>query len=92
VSSVDLLRAFDQVFDEDIDVGESTDPARRFERLETLTAGDLATPDPLWVAPDAAASEVAQIMRREGVHHVLVGSAGRIEGILTSFDLLAAVR
>jgi CBS domain-containing protein len=92
VSRVDLLRAIDQVCDEDLDVDEDgADEAELVERLDTLKALDVTTPDPIWVSPDAPIAEVAQTMRRLGVHRVLVGDAGRIDGILTAFDLLAAV-
>ncbi len=36
--------------------------------------------------------QVAERMRRERIHRVLVGSDGKLAGILTSFDLLGAVR
>ena len=84
ITSTDLLRVMDQVCDEDLDPGESDD-------VDGLTAIDVATPSPIWVAPDAPLSEVARVMRHEGIHRVLVGSGGQLAGVLTSFDLLAAV-
>ena len=88
----DLLRAIDQLFDEDIDVAEpEVEGAPLGDRLDTLTVRDVFSPDAVWVAPDARASEVAQRMREEGVHRVLVGNDGRVAGILTAFDLLQAV-
>ena len=51
----------------------------------------IATPEIIFVSPDAPAAEVAQLMRTEGIHRVLVGTKQRLEGILTAFDLLRAV-
>jgi CBS domain-containing protein len=35
---------------------------------------------------------VAELMGREGIHRVLVGEDAQLHGILTTFDLLQAVR
>lgn len=88
VSAADLLRAADQAYDEDLDEGEEPDDAGDVV-LERMTAQDLASPDVVWVAGDTPANEVAKLMRRESIHRVLVGNDGRLEGIVTTFDLLA---
>jgi CBS domain-containing protein len=88
VTATDLLRAADEVLDADLDPGESKDPAGRFD---TLTARELATPEVVWVAPDASIAHVAQRMREAGIHRVLVGERGRLEGVLTAFDLLGVI-
>lgn len=88
LSSSDVLRAIEQACDEDRDAGEH-DGLR--DSLQILTAGDIATPDIIWVSPTSTAAQVSEIMRAEGIHRVLVGSTERLEGILTSFDLLRAV-
>lgn len=88
LSATDVLGAMEQVFDEDEDEGE---PDGVQERLQAITARDIASPDVVWVAPDASVSQVAQVMRREGIHRVLVGTRERLEGILTTYDLLGAV-
>jgi CBS domain-containing protein len=85
VTSTDLLRVMDQACDDDIDPPES-------DEVEGLTAIDVATPSPIWVTPDAPLSEVARVMRHEGIHRVLVGSDGRLAGVLSAFDLLEVVR
>jgi CBS domain-containing protein len=82
------LRAIEQACDEDRDAGE---PDELRESLQTITAGDIATPEVVWVSPDTPVSQVAELMRAEGIHRVLVGSRERLEGILTSFDILRAV-
>jgi CBS domain-containing protein len=86
ISAMDLLRAADQALDEDDDEGENAEP-----NVGTLTAIAIASPRPVWVAPDMPAEQVAQLMRQEGIHRVLVGADGRLEGILSAFDLLRAV-
>ena len=85
ITTADLLRAVDQAFDEDLDPAE---PAA----LGTLTAKDIASPELIWVAPDADVVEVARVMRSQGVQHVLVGSDGKLTGVLSAFDLLESVR
>lgn len=89
LSAIDLLGAVDQAFDDDADAGE---PEELASRLEELTAADLASPDAVWVAPETPVDRVAELMRREAIHRVLVGADGRLDGILTTFDLLQAVR
>src|SRR5690242_5456486 len=88
LSSTDVLRAIDQAADEDRDVAELDDLR---ESLRMITAGEVATPDVVWVPADMPVAQVSERMRAEGIHRVLVGSSERLEGILTSFDLLRAV-
>lgn len=88
ISARDVLCAVDQAIDEDEDEGEPEDV---LERLRSITASQIATPEVNWVSPDASATEAAQLMRAEGVHRVLVGTRDRLEGILTAFDLLRAL-
>lgn len=89
LSRSDLLDVIDQMCDEDRDPGEDGDVV---EHLHKLTVLDVAAPDPIWVAPDTTVAEVAQRMRAAGIQRVLVGTDGRVAGILTAFDLLQAVR
>ena len=88
LSATDVLRALAQALDEDLDAGEANDV---HERLGAVTAADIATPEVIWVSPDASTAHVAQVMRDEGIHRVLVGNDRRLEGILTAYDLLRAV-
>jgi CBS domain-containing protein len=88
LSASDVLRAIEQACDEDSDASER-DGLR--DSLQMLTAGDIATPEAIWVSPTTTAAQVSEIMRAQGIHRVLVGSNERLEGILTSFDLLRAV-
>lgn len=88
VSALDLLRCVDQLFDEDVDASDETDGPGG---LSKLVARDVADPSPVWVTPQTPVAQVAALMRREGLHRVLVGTAGRVDGILTTFDLLRAI-
>jgi CBS domain-containing protein len=88
ISSSDVLRAFDVALDEDADEGEAE---QLEDRLNAITAAEIATPEVVWVAPDMPAKQVAEVMRTQGIHCVLVGTAERLDGILTAFDLLRAV-
>jgi CBS domain-containing protein len=91
VSSSDLLRTSDQVHDDEIDPVPREKPDGAVERLLAFTASDVAAGDVVWVSPETPAPQVARLMRDEGVHRVLVGDNERLEGILTSFDLLRAL-
>ena len=88
VSSSDVLCAIEQALDEDRDEGE---PEDLLERLHAVTAGDIATPEVIWVSPDTPIAEVAQLMRTEGIHRVLVGTRERLDGVLTAYDLLGGI-
>lgn len=87
LTAMDLLRAADQECDEDRDEGEDDEPD-----VDTLTAIEIASPQPIWVTPDTPADRVAQVMQQEGIHRVLVGVDGRLDGVVSAFDLLQAVR
>src|SRR5688572_27832161 len=62
VSATDLLRAAEEAFDEDLDAGEPDD---RRDRFAALTAGELATPEVIWVSPETPIAQVAQRMRSD---------------------------
>jgi len=89
ISTIDLLRVADQALDEDFDEGEGAEPEAA---LGVMTAREIATPDPVWVPPEMPADRVAELMQRERIQRVLVGTGGHLEGILSAFDLLRAVR
>lgn len=90
VTATDLLTVVDQVCDEDDDAADDAEALA--ERLDAMTASDIATPEVAWVAPDADVAEIAHRMHHEGLHHVLVGTDHNLLGVLTAFDLLRAVR
>jgi CBS domain-containing protein len=98
ISSTDLLRIADQACDDEVDVippepahpDHPAGPALP-ELLEAMTAADIVTPDPVWVTPDTPIDQVAKLMRSAHIHRVLVGEAGRLDGLISTFDLLAAI-
>lgn len=87
IAAMDLLRAVDQACDEDLDPGEEVT-----RDVANLTAEQLATPDPLCVQLETPVAEIAQRMREEGTHRALVVASGKLVGIVSSWDLLLAVR
>lgn len=87
VTSTDLLRTLDQVSDDEIDPG----PDDLTTGLGDVTARDMATPEVVWVTPDTLIRDVARRMRDEGIHRVLVGEDGKLQGILSAFDLLRVI-
>ncbi|MEO8845659.1 MAG: CBS domain-containing protein [Kofleriaceae bacterium] len=91
VTASDLLRVSDQVHDDDLDPHPVPGVQGMTEQLRAYSAIDMATRDVVWVSPDAPISQVARRMREEGIHRVLVGDDGQLQGILTSFDLLRAL-
>jgi CBS domain-containing protein len=55
-----------------------------------VTAADLMTREVVAVSPDLPVAEVAQTMRQQHVHRVLVIENRELLGVLTTFDLLRA--
>jgi CBS domain-containing protein len=71
---------------------EPSDPAAEaLESLRYLHVRDVMTRELLAVAPDDPLPEVARLMRDRRVHRVLVLDAGRLVGIVSSFDVVRAV-
>lgn len=56
-------------------------------------AGSCATRDPVMVTPSQRLEEAVELMRRDGLTHVLVGDpdAGRPIGVLSSLDVAGIV-
>jgi len=77
VSSLDLLR--------DVE----TDSDDRGDR--ELTALDAMTRELVSVTPDTPITEIAQKMRLQHIHRVLVIDNEELVGVVTSFDLLRAL-
>ena len=71
---------------------EQSDPTTAaFESLRHLRVRDVMTRDVLAVAPDDPLPAVARVMRDRRVHRLLVLEAGRLVGIVSSFDVVRAV-
>lgn len=93
VTGIDLLCAIDQALDDEYDDSANQETmAEDIERLAQLTAADIVSPEVTWVLPSASIEDVAVKMLAGSVHSVLVGTDRHLEGILTTFDLLRAIR
>ena len=56
-----------------------------------MTVADRMTPDPITVAPDAGLVEVRALFRRHKFRHVPVVEDGRLVGVVSDRDVLAAL-
>ena len=57
---------------------------------DRLTAADIMTREVVSVSPNMPIADVAETMRGQHVHRVLVIEDGELLGVLTTFDLLRA--
>jgi CBS domain-containing protein len=60
-------------------------------RPQETEVGVIASADPLTVAPDATVMDVATLMLREGVRHLVVARGDRAVGVVSMRDALAAL-
>jgi len=63
--------------------------AAGFESAVT-TAADIAETELVWATPESTVAEVAAEMLDHWVRHVLVGTEGKVVGIVSARDLLGA--
>ncbi len=61
------------------------------ERFDTATVEDIMTPVTFTVEPDMTLPELADFLVRGRIHRAVVVEGGRLEGIVTSSDVLRAV-
>lgn len=59
--------------------------------LDTYTVAEAMTRGARTLPPEAGVDEAAEMMRREGIHRVLVSSDGRLHGIVSALDIAKAV-
>jgi acetoin utilization protein AcuB len=52
-----------------------------------MNAADIMTKNPISVAPDAAISEVLQLMLENEIRHIPVVARGQLEGVISDRDL-----
>jgi len=84
ISRTDVLR-----------VGRHEAGARPDARLLAFPAkpvSDFMTPDPIAVEPDTPLAEIARLMRTNRIHRVFVRKGEGIDGIVTTRDLMRAIR
>lgn len=68
---------------------EEGGPAR--ERMRTRSVAAIMTKDPVCVDENATVNDVISVMDRRGVAQVPVVSAGKVVGIVSRFELIAAL-
>ena len=78
---------------EDLDPGESLSQiaSRVGARLGSVRVKDVMSPTPVTVSPDDSLRDVARIMVEHHIHRVPVIRAGRLEGIITSLELVSLI-
>jgi len=78
---------------EDLDPVESLEQmaSRVGSRLGTASVRDVMSRSPVTVAPDDPIEAVAKVLVERRIHRVPVTAGGRLEGILTSLDLVRYV-
>jgi CBS domain-containing protein len=57
-------------------------------RLENACVRDLMSQNPVTVSPDESLSAVAKVLVGHHIHRVIVTSGDKLEGIITSLDLV----
>jgi CBS domain-containing protein len=58
--------------------------------LDTTTVAAVESTRLVWASPDATIADVAQEMMQDYVRHILVGSHGRAQGVVSMRDVIAA--
>jgi CBS domain-containing protein len=75
----------------DILTAEAEGAPLRGSDLETTTVGDLMTPRPITVSPEADVKDAAQQMLYADVHRLFVTDDDRLVGVISSTDIVRAV-
>ena len=55
-----------------------------------ISLNEIMTPDPVTLAPDVPLKNAGELMRERRIRHIPVTRDGRLEGLITQRDLLAA--
>jgi CBS domain-containing protein len=58
--------------------------------LDTTTVAAVESTRLVWASPDATIADVAQEMMQDYVRHILVGTDGRAQGVVSMRDVIAA--
>ncbi len=72
-------------------LAETTEPEVRERLLDDTPVRDLMTPRSRVIAPDADVLDAAREMLRLGVHRLFVEEHGRLVGVISQTDIVAAV-
>jgi CBS domain-containing protein len=63
----------------------------RLRKAVAATAGDLMTPDPITIEPDAPVSDAARVIAQRKHNRLPVIEHGRLIGVVTRLDVLEAL-
>lgn len=77
--------------DELVERFETDDEAPTHDLLGEHTVAEAMTRGVRTLPPDASVEEAADLMRREGIHRVLVATDGELAGIVSTLDVARAV-
>jgi CBS domain-containing membrane protein len=72
-------------------LSETTEPAAREQLFDETPVRDLMTPRSRVIAPDADVLEAAREMLSLDVHRLFVEDEGRLVGVISQTDIVAAV-
>lgn len=61
------------------------------EAWEERSVGDVMSPVPVTITPDATAQQAAQLMLYRDIHRVFVVEYGRLVGVISQTDLVRAM-
>jgi CBS domain-containing protein len=70
---------------------ETENQRARAAALERTTVGDLMTPRPLTISPEASLSDAARQMLEADVHRLFVTEGDRVVGVISTTDIVRAV-
>lgn len=90
VSASDVLSLAAIATPEPVPAGRDDEWPRR-DVLDAHTVGEVMTPVPCALPPDADVTAAADFMRREGIHRLLVVDGDRLAGIVSALDVVRAV-
>lgn len=81
ISTTDILNS----------LAETTDPERRERLFDETPVREVMTPRPLVIEPEADVLEAARQMLYREVHRLFVEHDGRLVGVISQTDIVAAV-
>jgi CBS-domain-containing membrane protein len=73
------------------ELSETTEPEPRERLLEETPVRDVMTPRSRVIPPEAEVLDAAREMLRLGVHRLFVETHGRLVGVISQTDIVAAV-
>jgi len=63
---------------------------KRLEKMLGTTVADVMTAEPIAVSPEAAVSQIADLMAKQKVHTIPVVENGKLVGVIGKIDLIQA--